>query len=151
MLELIEAEDAANGEVGCGRDLRKGLSGYFSNRGMAIEDEKLKRLLREYLGHILMEPDFDSITIQIQRQIESLVPQASGKSLSSASLLASTNVTEHIPREELKELFQSQTAVFCPEDALEQLIQLCHQIIYKAVQQPRHTWSSPIWVLRGET
>ncbi|MFE1744092.1 hypothetical protein [Coleofasciculus sp. H7-2] len=46
-------------------------------------------MLREHLGHILMEPDFDAITIQIQRQIESLVPQASGKSLISASLLAS--------------------------------------------------------------
>lgn len=151
LMELIEAEDAANGEVGCGRDLGKGLSGYFSTRGIALEDEKLKSLLREHLGHILMEPDFDSITSQIQRQIESLVIQAPSKSLSAASLLASAKVTEHIPTEELKELFQLQIAEFCSEDVLEQLIQFSHQIVHKAVLQPRHTWPKPIWVLRGET
>ena len=30
-------------------------------------------------------------------------------------------------------------------------MQFSHQIIHKAVLRPRHTWSSPIWVLRGET
>lgn len=151
LLELIEAEDAANGEVGCGRDLGKGLSGYLSTRGVALDEEKLKSLLREHLGSILMEPDFDSITTQIQRQLESLVVQSLNSSLSSAPLLNSTNVIEHIPTKELKELFQSQLADFCSEDTLEQLIQLSHQIIYKAVLQPRHTWSKPIWVLRGGT
>jgi len=151
LMELIEAEDAANGEVGCGRDVGKGLSGYFSTRGIALDDEKLKSLLREHLGHILMEPDFDSIATQIQRRLESLVVQSLDSSLSSASLLDSTNVTEHIPRAELRELFQSQLAEFCSEATLEQLIQFSHQIIHKAVLRPRHTWSSPIWVLRGET
>lgn len=151
LLELIEAEDAANGEVGCGRDLGKGLSGYFSTRGVAFDDEKLKSLLREHLGHILMEPDFDSITTQIQRWLESLVVQTLDSSSSSTSLLDSTNVTEHVPTKELRELFQSQIADFCSEDTLEQLIGLSHQIIHKAVLQPRHTWSKPIWVLRGET
>jgi len=42
-------------------------------------------------------------------------------------------------------------ADFCSEDTLEQLIQSSHQIIHKAVLHPRHTWSKPIWVLRGET
>ncbi|MBD1862406.1 MULTISPECIES: hypothetical protein [Trichocoleus] len=151
LMELIEAEDAANGEVGCGRDLGKGLSGYLSTRGVALDDEPLKSLLQEHLGHILMEPDFDSITTQIQRRLESLVLQSLDSSSSSASLLGSTNVTEHIPTEELRELFASQIADFCSEDALEQLIQLSHQIIHKAVLQPRHTWSKPIWVLQGET
>ncbi|NJR48797.1 MAG: hypothetical protein HC780_03770 [Leptolyngbyaceae cyanobacterium CSU_1_3] len=151
LLELIEAEDAANGEVSCGRDLGKGLSGYLSTRGVVLDDEQLKSLLREHLGHILMEPDFDSIATQIQRRLESLVMQSLDSSSSSASLLDSTNVTEHIPTAELRELFQSQIANFCSEDTLEQLIQLSHQIIYKAVLQPRHTWSKPIWVLRGET
>nr|RNJ65981.1 MAG: hypothetical protein EDM05_28520 [Leptolyngbya sp. IPPAS B-1204] len=152
LLELIEAEDAANGEVGCGWDLGKGLSGYLSTRGVALDDEQLKSLLREHLGHILMEPDFDSITTQIQRRLESLVVQSLDSSSSSASLLlASTNVTEHIPTKELRELFQSQIADFCSEDTLEQLIGLSHQIIHKAVLQPRHTWSKPIWVLLGET
>lgn len=151
LLELIEAEDAANGEVGCGRDLGKGLSGYLSTRGVVLDEEKLKSLLREHLGHILMEPDFDSIATQIQRRLESLVVQSLDSSSSSASLLDSTTVTEHISTEELRELFQAQIADFCSEDILEQLIQLSHQIIHKAVFQPRHTWSKPIWVLRGKT
>lgn len=151
LLELVEAEDAANGEVGCGRDLGKGLPEYFSTRGVALDDEKLKRLLQEHLGHILMEPDFDSITIQIQRRLESLVVQSLDSSSSSASLLDSTNITEHISTEELRELFQPQIADFCFEDTLEQLIGLSHQIIHKAVLQPRHTWSKPIWVLQSET
>ncbi|NJL57030.1 hypothetical protein HC928_19195 [bacterium] len=151
LLELVEAEDAANGEVGCGRDLGKGLSGYFSTRGAALDEEKLKSLLREHLGHILMEPDFDSITTQIQRRLESLVVQTRDSSSSSASLLDSANVTEHVPTEALKELFQSQLAEFCSEATLEQLIQFSHQIIHKAVLRPRHTWSNPIWVLRSET
>ncbi|MBV8885972.1 MAG: hypothetical protein JO235_18530 [Chroococcidiopsidaceae cyanobacterium CP_BM_RX_35] len=166
LMQLIEAEDAANGEVGCGRDLEKGLSGYFSTRGFALDDEKLKSLLREHLGHILMDPDFDSIITQIQRQIElaqarrwsakeqnveSSIVQAPSEFLSSALPPGSANVTEYIPTEELKELFQSQIADFCSEAALEQLLQLSHQIIHKAVLQPRHTWSKPIWVLRSET
>ena len=97
LLELIEAEDATNGEVGCGRDLGKGLSGYLSTRGVALDDEQLKSLLREHLGHILMEPDFDSIATQIQRRLESLAMQSLDGSSSSASLLDSTNVIEHIP------------------------------------------------------
>jgi hypothetical protein len=151
LMELVEAEDAANSEVGCGRDLGKGLSGYFSNRGIALDDEKLKSLLREHLGHILMEPDFDSIATQIQRRLESLVVQSLNGSSSSASLLDSTNVTEHIPTKKLRELFQPQIADLCSEDTLEHLIQWSHQIIHKAVLHPRHTWSKPIWVLQGET
>lgn len=151
LLELVEAEDAANGEVGCGRDLGKGLSGCLSNRGVALDEEQLKSLLREHLGHILREPDFDAITTQIQRRLESLFVQFPNSSSSSASLLDSTNVTEHIPTKELRELFQPQIADLCSEDTLEQLIQLSHQIIHKAVLQPRHTWSKPIWVLQGET
>ncbi|NJL40652.1 MAG: hypothetical protein HC833_12230 [Leptolyngbyaceae cyanobacterium RM1_406_9] len=151
LLELVEAEDAANGEVGCGRDLGKGLSGYLSIRGVVLDDEQLKSLLREHLGHILMEPDFDSITTQIQHRLESLVVQSLDSSSSSASLLDSTNIIEHIPTEALKELFQSQLAEFCSEATLEQLIQFSHQIIHKAVLRPRHTWSNPIWVLRSET
>ncbi|MFM7426814.1 MAG: hypothetical protein ACKO7W_17755 [Elainella sp.] len=150
LMELIEAEDAANGEVGCGRDLGSRISGYFSTREFALEEEKLKHFLQAHLGHILMEPDFDSIATQIQRQIESLVIPASSQSLGSEPP-ASTSVTAYVPTEALKKLFQSQLAEFCSETALEQLIQFSHQIIHKAVLRPRHTWSSPIWVLRGET
>jgi hypothetical protein len=98
-----------------------------------------------------MEPDFDAIATQIQRQIESLVIPAASQSLGSEPPPASTNVTAHVSTEALKALFQSQLDEFCSEAALEQLIQFSHQIIHKAVLRPRHTWSSPIWVLRGET
>ena len=107
--------------------------------------------MQEHLGQILMEPDFDSIATQVRRQIESLVIPASSQSLGSGLPSASKNVTANVPTEALKELFQSQLAEFCSEAALEQLIQFSHQIIHKAVLRPRHTWSSPIWVLRGET
>ena len=106
LMELIEAEDAANGEVGCGRDLGNRISGYFSTREIALEEEKLKHFLQTHLGHILMEPDFDSIATQIQRQIESLLIPASSQSLGSELPQASTNVTAHVPTEPLKELFQ---------------------------------------------
>lgn len=151
LMELIEAEDAANGEVGCGRDLGNRVSGYFSTRDISLQDEKLKHFLQEHLGHILMEPDFDSIATQIQRQIESLVIPTSSQSLDSELPPTSTNDTAHVPTAALKELFHSQLAEFCSEVALEQLIQFSHQIIHKAVLQPRHTWPSPIWVLRGKT
>jgi hypothetical protein len=151
LMELIEAEDAANGEVGCGRDSGNRISGSCSTREIALVDEKLKSFLQEHLGHILREPDFDAIATQIQRQIESLVIPASRQSLGSEPPPASTTVTAHVPTEALKELFQSQLAEFCSEAALEQLIQFSHQIIHKAVLRPRHTWSTPIWVLRGET
>lgn len=151
LMELIEAEDAANGEVGCGRELGNRIAGYLSTCEIALEDEKLKRFLQAHLGHILMEPDFDAIATQIQRQIESLLIPTASQSLGSELPPASTNVTTHIPTEALKELFQSQLAEFCSEAALEQLIQFSHQIIHKAVLRPRHTWSTPIWVLRSET
>ncbi|MBW4475180.1 MAG: hypothetical protein KME45_33100 [Stenomitos rutilans HA7619-LM2] len=151
LMELIEAEDAANGEVGCGRDSGNRISGFFSTREIALEDEKLKRFLQEHLGHILREPDFDAIATQIQRQLESLLIPTLSQSLGSEPSPASTNVTAHVPTETLKELFQSQLAELCSEAALEQLIQFSHQIIYKAILRPRHTWSSPIWVLRSET
>ena len=149
LMELIEAEDAANGEVGCGQYLGKRVSGYVTPHRIALDDEKLKRLLREHLGQILREPDFDSITTQIQCQIESLVVQVPSKSLSSEPPLALAKVTEHIPTEALKDLFQPYIAEFCSEYALEQLIQFSHQVIHKAVLNPRHTWPKPIWVLRG--
>lgn len=151
LMELIEAEDAANGEVGCGRDWGTKLSSYLSTGGFNLEDEKLRSLLREHLGNTLMEPDFDSITTQIQRQIEYVVVQPPSKHLSPAYEPTSSKITEHIPTNELRDLFQAQIAEFCSEDVLEQLIQFSHQIIHKAVLQPRHTWSKPIWVLRGET
>jgi hypothetical protein len=119
LMELIEAEDAAKVEVGCGRELGDRISGSFSTREIALEDEKLKSFLQAHLGHILREPDFDAIATQIQRQIESLVIPAASQSLGSEPLPASTNVTGHVPTEALKELFQSQLAEFCSEAALE--------------------------------
>jgi len=94
LLELVEAEDSANGKVSCGQELEKGLSGYFSSRGNFIDDEKLKNLLRDHLRHILREPDFDSITTQIQHQIESVIVQSSSESGSSGfSMLVLLDLT----------------------------------------------------------
>ncbi|AFZ10726.1 hypothetical protein Osc7112_6599 (plasmid) [Oscillatoria nigro-viridis PCC 7112] len=49
-MELIEAEDAANEEVGCGRNLGNKPSVYLKTCGINISDEKLRNLLREYLA-----------------------------------------------------------------------------------------------------
>ncbi len=151
LMELVEAEDASQGEVGCGGNRGKRISEYFSTSGIIFDDEKLTSLLREHLGHILNEPDFDSITSQIQRQIESVIVPSFSHPLSSSSLSASVEVTEHIPTDKLKALFQSQIAEFCSENILEQLVDFSHHIINKAALNPRHTWSKPIWVFRGET
>jgi hypothetical protein len=75
LMELIEAEDAANGEVSCGRNLGNKPSLYLKTCGINISDEKLRNLLREYLGHLLMELDFDSIINQVSHFVESLVVQ----------------------------------------------------------------------------
>jgi hypothetical protein len=55
LMELVEAEDASNGEVGCGRDWGEQLPVYLRTCGINISDETLRNLLREHLGHVLME------------------------------------------------------------------------------------------------
>lgn len=73
LMEFIAAEDAALGEVGCGHVGGDKLSVYLENRGININEEYWKNLLREHLGHVLTEHDFDSIISQVARYVESFV------------------------------------------------------------------------------
>ncbi len=150
LMELVEAEDASNGEVGCGRDWGEQLPVYLRTCGINISDETLRNLLREHLGHVLMERDFDSIVTQVSRFIESLVVQVHTRSeRAKLSSTLSEHVAEHIPTAELRKIFQSELGEFCNDSDIEQFVQFTHQVIHKAVLHPRYTWSKPIWVLRS--
>jgi hypothetical protein len=150
LMELVEAEDASNGEVGCGRDWGKLLPVYLRTCGINIADDKLRTLLREHPGNVLMERDFDSIMTQVSRFIESVVVQVHSQSESpKPSPTQTEQVTEHIPTAELRQSFQSELGEFLNDADIEQIVQFTHQIIHKAVLHPRYTFSKPIWVLRG--
>jgi hypothetical protein len=150
LMELVEAEDASNGEVGCGRYWGEQLPVYLRTCGINISDQTLRNLLREHLGHVLMERDFDSIVTQVSRFIESLVVQAHTRSeRAKPSPTPSEQVAEHIPTEELRQSFGSELGEFCNDADIEQIVQFTHQAIHKAVLHPRHTWPKPIWVLRS--
>jgi hypothetical protein len=149
LMELIEAEDAANGEVGCGIPSDK-LSKYLDNRSININGENLRQLLREHLGHILTELDFDAIISQVSRHICSMVAEFN----ESTSLVLQTSevdgdIIEYISNTELKKYFQSELEEFLSKDFIEQIIQITHSIIHQSVLQPRHSWLSPIWVFKG--
>jgi hypothetical protein len=146
LMELVEAEDASNGEVGCGRDWGEQLPVYLRTCGINISDETLRNLLREHLGHVLMERDFDSIVTQVSRFIESLVVQAHTRS---ERTKPSLTPSEHVPTGELRKIFQSELGEFCNDADIEQIVQFTHQVIHKAVLHPRYTWPKPIWVLRS--
>ena len=150
LMELVEAEDASNGEVGCGRDWGEQLPVYLRTCGINISDETLRNLLREHLGHVLMERDFDSIVTQVSRFIESLVVQAHTRSeRAKPSPTLSEQVAEHIPTAELRQSFGSELGEFCNDADIEQIVQFTHQVIHNAVLHPRYTWPKPIWVLRS--
>lgn len=146
LMELIEAEDAANGEVGCGRDWGEQLSVYFHTSGINLSDDNFRTLLREHLGHLLMERDFDSITTQVSRFIESNLVRATVQDLEYRRV-AREQVVEYISDEELRGFFQAELGEFCNDVILEQIIQFTHDCVHKAVLQPRHTWPKPLWVL----
>lgn len=149
LMELIEAEDAANGEVGCGVPSDK-LSQYLNNRSININGENLRQLLREHLGHILTEQDFDAIISQVSRHICSMVAEFNE---SICDVLrtseADGDFIEHISNTELKKYFQSELEEFLSKDLIAQIIQITHSIIHQSVLQPRHSWLSPIWVFKG--
>jgi hypothetical protein len=149
LMELIEAEDAANGEVGCGVPSNK-LSKYLDNRSININGENLRQLLREHLGHILTERDFDAIISQVSRHICSMVAEFN-ESISNVLQTSETDgdIIEHISNTELKKYFQSELEGFFSKDFIEQIIQRTHSIIHQSVLQPRHSWLSPIWVFKG--
>jgi hypothetical protein len=150
LMELVEAEDAANGEVGCGRNLGDRPSVYLKTCGINISDEKLRNLLREYLGHLLMEVDFDSIVTQVSYFIESLVVQESSRSSNpQPKLTPSESVAEYIPTPELKQCIESELGEFCSSSAIEQIVLYTCQVIHNSILHPRHKWPQPIWVLNS--
>jgi hypothetical protein len=148
LMELVEAEDAANGEVGCGRNLGDRPSVYLKTCGINISDEKLRSLLREYLGHLLMEVDFDSIVTQVSYFVELLVVQESTRSANpQPKLKPSESVAEYIPAREFKQCIESELGEFCSSSAIEQIVLYARQVIHNCVLHPRHKWPQPIWVL----
>jgi hypothetical protein len=139
LLELIEAEDAANGEVGGGRNLGNKPSVYLKTCGINISDEKLRNLLREYLGHLLMELDFDSIINQVSHSVESLVVQEHTQlEQTRPALMLLESVFEQIPAKELKQRIESELGEFCSETTIEQIVQYTGQVIYSV------HWSSDL-------
>ncbi|BAZ36768.1 hypothetical protein NIES4101_26880 (plasmid) [Calothrix sp. NIES-4101] len=149
LMELIEAEDAANGEVGCGVASDK-LSQYLDKRSININGENLRQLLREHLGHILTERDFDAIISQVSRHICSMVAEFN-ESICDVRRTSEVDgdIIEYISNSELKKYFQSELEEFLSKDFIEQIIQRTHSIIHQSVLQPRHSWLSPIWVFKG--
>jgi hypothetical protein len=150
LLQGVEAEDASNGEVGCGRDWGEKLPVYLATKGINVSPEGLRTLLREHLGHLLMERDFDSIVNQVTRFIEPLVVEAHTPSSSSKSVsrkAPNQTIPEHIPTEELKQRLVEDLGEVLTLKDIEQTIEFAHQVVHQAVFRPRHTWPDPIWVL----
>jgi len=150
LMELIEAEDAANGEVGCGWNTDRSFLNFLSIRGITFDEERLKSLLRPHLEQLLKEPDFDSIAAQIQRRLEALLIPPPNQALKPVSLSVA-EIKEYISTKELRNFFQTELAGRCPEEVVGRLVQVSHEVIHKTVLRPRHTWSEPLWVLKGET
>jgi len=148
LMELVEAEDAANGEVGCGRRLDKAVSEHFSVAKSAFDPEELKHLLQEHLGHILTEADFDSIATQIEHQFGLLLINRPISSPNSST--TPSDFLEHIPTTALTAFLQSQLTEFDLEGRIDHLLQFSHHVIHQAVRHPRHTWAKPIWILEGQ-
>jgi hypothetical protein len=138
LMAWVEAEDAAQGEVGCGHLSDRGTDDFRLD--IILDTEQLRRVLQSHLGHLLGDLDFDSIVTQIQYQVGSW-----GTKLP----LNQATVAEQIPTEALRAVFRS-PAEFGTEADLKPFLQFCHQVIHLAVLRPRQTWASPIWVLKDE-
>ncbi|GAA6619639.1 hypothetical protein [Scytonema sp. NUACC26] len=154
LMEGIAAEDASNGEIGCGRDWGNKLAVYLNTCEINVSDEKLRGLLREYLGGVLMETDFDSIIERVTRFIQPLVVEAHIKyhyPQPAAKPAVVEKVAEHIPSEKLRELLVTDLGDCLDTTELESIIQFSHQAIHKSVLSPRHTWPDPIWVMTTST
>jgi len=146
LIELIEAEDAANGEVACGVGDDRFLD-YLHYRSINQSDEQMRILLRGYFGHILSEPDLDAILGQVHRCIETLLLNKNLKSVNEKNTL---EIVKHIPDQELQELLQVELGEYLPESSVAQVVEYTQAVIHKTILRPRHTWAHPIWVLRGD-
>lgn len=141
LMELVEAEDASNGEVGCGVASDKFIA-TLSNINKNIDDDHLRQLLRQYLGHILTECDYDQIISQVSRYIESIIV---GLNHSTTTI----DTVEHIPTAELQQLLVDELGEHLPQISLVAVTQYTQQAIHFSVLQPRHTWSNPTWVMKS--
>jgi hypothetical protein len=146
LLELIEAEDAANGEVGCGRDWGSKLPIYLQTCHLNVSDTAFRELLREHLGHVLMERDFDRIVEGVLYFIEPIVVEAHLQTPVSAERQREAT-PEYIPTEQLKARFQQDLGGICSSGQIDRVVHFAHQAIHRAVLNPRHTWLPSIWVL----
>jgi len=153
-MEGIIAEDAAHGEIGCGRDWGNKFSVYLNTCGINVSHEKLMGLLQEYLGSVLMEPDLERIFQLITRFIEPLVVEThiqyrNPQSITQLSLVE--KIPEHVPSEKIREILVGDLGDYLGATEIEHIIQVSHQAIHKAVLRPRHTWPDPMWVMRTPT
>jgi len=139
-MELVAAEDASNGEVGCGVASDK-IIAYLSNRSKNIDYDNFRELLREHLGHILTECDYDKIISQVTRYIESIVAGVDHPT-------TNINTVEHIPTTKLQQLLVDELGEYLPQISLSAVTQYTQQAIHFSVSQPRHTWSNPTWVMK---
>lgn len=132
LMELVEVEDAANGEVGWGSKLPV----YLQTCHINISDAAFRDLLREHLGHRLMEVKLDRIVKQVQAFVEPVVVNAhiQGSVVAVPSIPTDT-VTELIPSKELYHRFKTDLGEVCSDADLKQLVAFTHQVIHRAVQQ----------------
>jgi hypothetical protein len=154
LMEGIAAEDAANGEIGCGRDWGSKFAVYLSTCGINVSHEKLMGLLREYLGAVLMETDFERIVQRITRFIEPLVVEAhiqyqNPQPTTKPAVIE--KVPEYIPSEKIREILVADLGDYLDATEIENIIQVSHQAIHKSFLRPRHTWADPFWVMKTQT
>jgi len=141
LMELVAAEDASNGEVGCGVASDK-IIAYLSNRSKNIDYDDFRELIREYLGHILTECDYDKIISQVTRYIESIVAGVDHPT-------TDINTVEHIPTIQLQQFLVDELGEHLPQISISAVTQYTQQAIDLSVLQPQHTWSNPTWVMKS--
>ncbi|BAU15705.1 hypothetical protein LEP3755_62700 (plasmid) [Leptolyngbya sp. NIES-3755] len=149
LMELVEAEDAASGEVGCGRDWGSKLPVYLQTCQINLSEDAFRELLSEHLGEHLEERDFDRIIGAVRFFIESIVVNAHLQ-LESSQRCNGATVPQHIPTLQLRKRFEQDLGEVCSTQQIEQIVQFAHQTIHAAVLHPRSTWLPPIWVLTDE-
>lgn len=134
LMELIEAEDASNGEVGCGRIWGSKLPVYLRVCHINVEDTAFRELLREHLGHRLMEVDFDRIVKLVRTFIEPIVVNAhiQGTSVAVQPIPTEPNI-EEIPTEELQQRFKADLGEVCSQTELEQITAFTHHVVHQVL------------------
>jgi hypothetical protein len=134
LMELVEAEDASNGEVGCGRNWGSRLPVYLQTCHINVEDTAFRELLREHLGHRLMEVDFDRIVRLVRTFIEPIVVNAHIQgTLIAVQPIPTEPLIEEIPNEELQQRFKADLGEVCSQAELEQIVTFTHYVIHEVL------------------